>query len=349
MSNANNARHHVVIGSGVAGNQAAETLRQRDPDSRVTMITTSRLPFFNRYDLPRVFRGERDWRNFIIYPADYYRKNRITLRRATKVVGVDSGNRTLALEHKEVIAYDTLLVASGAGPYMPEELAEFRHLMHGFGGFKDAIQVAEALPPGGHAILLGGDTIGLDLARTLLDTGHRVTIVAGSHTFWPHEVTPEEWPEYLAALSRMGFTVIEAGKRGCITAIEQGAKGLSPRRVVFRDGSEIHGDVVMPFFGAMPSLDFMLGSGADIERGLLVSPDLRTTNESIWAAGDVCQIWTATERRYAFYHGWKNVRAMGELAAKNITGANETWVPSQDERLILTPDGRLHSPFWEYQ
>jgi NAD(P)H-nitrite reductase large subunit len=342
-------RHHVVIGSGVAGNQAAETLRSRDPDSRVTMITISRLPFFNRYDLPRVFRGERDWRRLVVYPADYYRRNRIALRRATKVVSVDSARQQLTLSHKEVIPFDTLLVASGARPYLPEELTEFRPLMHGFAGFREAVEVADALPKGGHLILLGGDTIGLDLGRTLLDTGYRVTVVAGPQAFWPHEVSAEERPALIDALKRMGFTVIDGQVRGCLHKIEAGAKGLPARRLVFSDGSECFGDVVMPFFGIQPSLDFMLGSGVDIERGLLVSPNLRTTNENIYAAGDVCQIWTDQERRYCFYHGWKNVRAMGELAARNVTGANEPWVPIQEERLQVTADGRIQSPFWEYQ
>lgn len=342
-------RHHIVIGSGVAGNQAAETLRQRDPDSRVTMITISRLPFFNRYDLPRVFRGERDWRRFIIYPADYYRKNRINLRRATRVVSVDSLAQTLTLEHKETIHFDSLLVASGAGAYLPEELAAFRPLLHGFGAFRDAVTVANALPDKGHAILLGGDTIGLDLARTLLDTGHRVTLVAGPYTFWPHEVSAEDRPRYIDALQRMGINVVEVNDCGAIASIEEGAKGLAARRIVFRDGSEISGDVVMSFFGVVPALDFMMKSGVDIERGLLVSPNLRTTNENIYAAGDVCQIWSDRDRRYNFYHGWKNVRAMGELAARNITGANEPWVPSHDETLRLSGDGKIQSPFWEYQ
>ena len=104
----------------------------------------------------------------------------------------------------------------------------------------------------------------------------------------------------------------------------------------------------MPFFGVAPALDFMLGSGVDIERGLLVQPSLRTTNEAIYAAGDVCQIWSDADKRYHFYHGWKNVRAMGELAARNITGADEPWVPIQDESLQLSADGRIRSPFWEY-
>ena len=342
-------RHHVVIGSGVAGNTAAETLRQHDPDSRVTMITISRLPFFNRYDLPRVFRGERDWRNLVIYPADYYRRNRIHLRRATRVENVDSARQMITLAHKEVIRFDTLLVASGASPYLPEELSEYRGLLHWFSGFREAVEVADVLPKGGHAVLLGGDTIGLDLGRTLLATGYRVTLVAGPGVFWPHEVAPADRPTFIAALIRMGFSVIDAQARGGIASIEQGAKGMPARRLVFNDRSECYGDVVMPFYGIQPSLDFMLGSGVDIERGLLVSPTLRTTNENIYAAGDVCQIWTDQVHHYCFYHGWKNVRAMGELAARNITGANESWASIQDESLRLTADGRIESPFWEYQ
>jgi NAD(P)H-nitrite reductase large subunit len=344
----NAPRHHVVVGSGVAGNQAAETLRSRDPESRVTMITVSKLPFFNRYDLPRVFRGERDWRKFIIYPAEYYLDNRISLRRATQVVSVDSARRTLFLAHNETLHFDTLLVASGASPYMPAELVEYRPQMHGFGSFRDAIAAADALPKDGHVILLGGDTIGLDLGRTLLDIGCRVTVVIEKHTFWPHEVSADERPRYIQALTDMGFEVVDAAARGQIAAVRAGEPGLAARRVLFRDGSEIHGDIVMPFFGVAPALDFMLGSGVDIERGLLVQPNLRTTNDAIYAAGDVCQIWSDADKRYRFYYGWKNVRAMGELAAHNVTGADEPWVPTQDEGLQLTADGRIHSPFWEY-
>jgi NAD(P)H-nitrite reductase large subunit len=342
------ARHHIVIGSGVAGNQAAETLRARDPESRVTMITVSKLPFFNRYDLPRVFRGERDWRKFVIYPSEYYLDNRISLRRATQVVGVDGASRTLTLAHNETLPFDTLLVASGASAYMPAELVDSRPLMHAFGSFRDAAIAADALPKGGHAILLGGDTIGLDLGRTLLEIGHRVTVVVEKHTFWPHELAAGERPRYIQALADMGFDVVDAAPRGQIAAVRAGESGRAARRVAFHDGTEIEGDIVMPFFGVAPALDFMLSSGVDIERGLLVQPNLRTTNEAIYAAGDVCQIWSDTEKRYRFYYGWKNVRAMGELAARNITGADEPWVPTQDESLHLTADGRIHSPFWEY-
>jgi NAD(P)H-nitrite reductase large subunit len=348
MAESKNARHHVVIGSGIAGSQAADTLRSREPDARVTILTLSSLLFYNRYDLPKVFRGHRDWREFLAYPAEYYKDKRIEVRRCSRVAGVDGSRRTILLDHKEEIRFDTLLVASGGRGYIPEELADFRPLMRGFSSYTEAVTAASEVPDKGHVIMLGGDMIGLDLARTLIDTRHRVTLVAGPQTFWPHEVTDQERPGLIAALEKMGVEVIEAHDAGGIASIEQGARGLSARRVLFNDGSEVHGDVVMPFFGLSPSVEFMLGSGTDIERGLLVNPALRTTCEGIYAAGDVCQIWSDAEKRYRFFYGWKNVRAMGDLAARNIAGGDEPWVPAQDEKLHIAADGSIQSAFWEY-
>jgi NAD(P)H-nitrite reductase large subunit len=341
-------RHHVVIGSGMSGSQAAETLRGREPDSRVTMITLSSLLFYNRNDLPKVFRGHRDWREFLVRPPQYYAERRITIRRASQVANVDAHRGRIALEHKEDIPFDTLLVASGGRSYIPEELADFRHLMHGFASFEQAISVANCLPEGGHAVMLGGDMFGLDLARTLVDTGYRVTLVTESHTFWPHEVSAEERLALIHLLTSAGIEIVESADVGGVVAIEEGAKGLSARRVRFRDGRELHADVVMPFYGLVPSVEFMLGSGVDIERGLLVSPGLRTTDERIYAAGNVCQIWSDDERRYRFYYGRKNVRTMGEIAARNMTGASETFVPALDEKEHIGPDGRIAPAFWEY-
>ncbi len=339
------ATHNVIIGNGSAGNGAAITLRERDPDSRITIITMSSLPFYNRYDLPRVFRGCHDWREILVHPPEYYDDNRITLRRNSRVTEVDGRSRSIAFAHNEVMHYDQLLVCAGGRGYLPEELSDYYGLMHGFGSFESAMIMQRALPKRGTAIMLGGDMIGLDLARTLVDVGHRVVLVANEYTFWPHRIDADERDGFIAALCHMGIEVMDGLKP---VAVEEGAAGKPARKVLFEDGSDLEGDVVMPFYGLVPTAEFMLKSGVDIERGLLVDPQLQTTDSHIWAAGDVCQIWSAEDKEYRFYYGWTNVRQMGEVAARNVTGADETFKGVGDERLHVGRDGHIHSPFWEY-
>jgi len=337
--------HNVIIGNGSAGNGAAITLRERDPDCRITIITMSSLPFYNRYDLPRIFEGYDDWREILAHPPSYYDDQAITLRRHSQVTEVDSRTQTISFAHNEKMRYDRLLVCAGGRGYLPEQLSDYRHLMHGFGSYEAAISVYKALPKGGSAIILGGDMIGLDLGRTLVATGYRVVVLADAFTFWPHRIASDERAGYLKALEHMGMEVADETSP---VSIEAGGKKEPAHRVVLEDGSGVAADVVLPFYGLVPLVEFMLRSGVDIERGLLVDPQLRTNNENIWAAGDVCQIWSDEEKAYRFFYGWSNVRAMGEVAARNMTGAAQAFMGTQDERLRIDEKGDIRSPYWEH-
>ncbi len=337
------ALHHVIIGSGSAGYAAAVTIRQRDPKARISLVTLSSLPFYNRYDLTQMFKGATDWRKLLAVPPKAYDDLGITLRRNSRVVRVDSTERTIAFAHNEVIAFDKLLVASGGGGYVPEVLAEFKPLLNGFGSYEQAAATVKALPGGATAVIIGGDMLGIDLALTLAETGRKVVLVVNDFTFWPHRVAAERRDELLAALAKIGIRTISGP---AVTGIEEGRGGK--RRIVrLDDGKSLEADAVLAFCGLSPLVDFMLGAGIDIERGLLVNPELRTTNEAIWAAGDVCQIWSDTAKDYKFYHGWKNVRVMGELAARNMTGGHEAFVAGEDAGIRLD-NGRLQSSFWEH-
>ena len=142
------AIHNVIIGNGSAGNGAAVTLRERDPDCRITIITMGSLPFYNRYDLPRVFRGCYDWREILVHPLSYYDDQNITLRRNSRVTDVDGRNRAVVFAHNETMHYDRLLVCAGGQGYLPEELSDYRGLMNGFSSFEAAISTYKALPAG---------------------------------------------------------------------------------------------------------------------------------------------------------------------------------------------------------
>ena len=79
-----------------------------------------------------------------------------------------------------------------------------------------------------------------------------------------------------------------------------------------------------------------------------MNTNLRTTDENIWAAGDVCQIWSAEENQYRFYYGWKNVKKMGEITARNMTGDDVVWKTTSDEQLFIDEKGHVVSPYWQH-
>ncbi len=335
--------HHVIIGSGSAGFGAAMTLRQGDQDCRITMITMDGLPFYHRFDLPKVFRGHHDWRQLLDVPPSHYDEMRIKLRRRSRVVDVDGANQTIALAHQEKVSYDRLLVCAGGRGYLPENLTGYVDLLHGFGSFEAAMGVYRDLPKGGRVVMIGGDMIGIDLLLALLETGYQVTLITNAQTFWPHELTKKQRAPLLDALRNKGAEVIE-GQRP--VGIQRVNSGNPARAVALDSGEEVAGDVVMSFCGLASSVEFMLGADVDIERGLLVNPELRTSNKTIWAAGDVCQIWHDKEKAYKFYHGWKNVRVMGELAARNMLGAHDIFDIYVKETIGVGKDGEIQSTFW---
>ncbi len=140
------SQHYVIIGNGVAGNEAAHHLRERDPNSRITIVTAGRLLFYNRYQLPRMFHDTCDWRDFLVHPPEYYDDNRIVVRRNSLVTYVDAARKTLMLAHKEELSYDALLVASGGSAYLPAELADSAHLLDSFHTYRDACKVRDRGP-----------------------------------------------------------------------------------------------------------------------------------------------------------------------------------------------------------
>jgi NAD(P)H-nitrite reductase large subunit len=337
--------HFVIIGNGITGSRAADVLRKRDPQARITLVTGDATLFYNRFDLPDVFEGKHDWVDYLVNPPAYYEDNHINVRRKTLVTEVDTHNHRLMLSHREPLSYDSLLIATGGANNIPVRLLDMIPLMHPFNNIRSAMNLYKALPSGGTAIMLGGDVVGLDLARRLTKHGYRVILVAGERTCWPHEVDPQQWPQYRAGLEKLGLEVIDNVQA---VKIEAGRKPAARRTVTLSDGTKVQGDVVLPFYGLAPSVDFVSQAGIDIERGILVDTHLKTTHDNIWAAGDACQIWSQEHNDYRFYHGWKNVKAMGETAACNMTGEVIAFSSVVDESLHLRSNGTLHSPYWEH-
>ncbi len=204
------------------------------------------------------------------------------------------------------------------------------------------------MPKGGRAIVLGGDMYGVSLARKLVELGFHVTLVPYERTFWPHPVEAEELPQFLDALAAFGIEVFEGVKPGDGVRIEkvETVEGAGhPKRVAFTDGGVISGDIVLPFFGTLPAVDFMHGAGVEIEHGIHVDDTLRTANEAIWAIGDACQLGPTAGATAYIHYCREDVTAMANVAALNMTGDRAKLGPLHQERLGINERGELVSPY----
>jgi nitrite reductase (NADH) large subunit len=341
------ATRYVIVGNGVAGNRAAEILRERDPDSRITIVTSGTFLLYRRDDLYRVLDGHNDWREYLVHPPSFYEERRIDVRRQSKVVSVESEARKIVLTTGETVSYDTLLVATGGMRYTPQHLEDWAEELDFLDSYRQAIEARKTLPKGGKAIILGGDIKGLRLARELAQIGFEVALLPYDRTFWPHKVTPNESLRFLKAISGKGVSIVSGvniEKDIIVERIERARRCKYAKRIHLSDGRTIEGDLILSYFGALPMVDFMFTAGVEIEHGIRVDQQLKTANAHIYAAGLAAQT-KRLQPGETFFYTPETVRHMGEVAAINMTGGEAKFEPPPVAELTLDNKGELISPY----
>ena len=108
--------HFVVIGNGPAGNQAAQTLKEKAPEARVTLISKEREGYYKPCLLPEYMAGKITEDQIYLSTVDAYKEKGIKLRSGQEVVDVKPRRREIVLDHKEVLRFDGLILAVGGRP-----------------------------------------------------------------------------------------------------------------------------------------------------------------------------------------------------------------------------------------
>ena len=310
------AEHYVIIGNGVAANRAADVLREGDPDGKVTLVSDEFVPFYYRHLLRDYVTGDLEESQLLVRPASYYPEHRIRLRLGQRVVKVDLDSRTLYLKHMEKLQYTRLLLCVGSKARIPEVHYQYRQHFTVLKTLTDARALRARFADLKHVLMVGGDLVSVRCAARFLKRGKRVTFLIDKDAFWPLECTPERRAELTAGLARRGAEVIDNDVMSGVEPLPGG--GYEVRT---RGGLRVPCDLVGAFFGLVPDVDFLMGSGLDVERGILVDEHLRTNVEDVYAAGDCAQVYNPDLRNWWVSIGWGNAERLGEVAARNLLGS----------------------------
>lgn len=316
--------HFVIIGNGPAGNKAALTLRDEIPEARITLISRHRGGSYMPYLLPHLVAGKIEEEDLYAFSPGSYKDSGIKLRCGQEVVGVDLDRRECLLDHREQLSFDGLIIAVGGRPRIPEHVFVFQDLMLTLKTIEDARVWINRLKSSESILIIGGDLTSLSFTKELVRMGKRVCVALNEDAFWPLRFTERLFEEVSARLSEKGVEVLRHAE---IAGMSRHSDGLL---AVEMEEGEIIVNLVGAFFGLVPDVRFLSGSGLKIDRGILVDEYLNTGFEGVYATGDCAQIYHPEILDYWVSVGHDNAVALGQTAALNLAGEKKKAMPSSE-------------------
>ena len=306
--------HFVVIGNGPAGNKAALTLKEKAPESRVTLISRDQEGSYKPCFLPDFIAGKIEEEQIYVTSLSSYGDKGIKLRSGQEVVDINPRKKEIVLDHKEVLRFDGLVIAVGGRPRIPEPLLIFRDLMMTLKTLEDAKAWIERLSRVDRVLIIGGDLTSLSVTRALIALGKEVYFMLDENAFWPLRCDEAMFQIVSDRLSLKGVKTFHNCK---LKGIAQHSEHVLEVRI---GEDTLKVGLVGAFFGLTPDIGFLARSGLPLDRGLLVNETLNTGFEGIYATGDCAQVFHPEIRDYWVSIGHANAIALGRTAALNLLG-----------------------------
>jgi NADPH-dependent 2,4-dienoyl-CoA reductase/sulfur reductase-like enzyme len=273
----------VVVGASVAGVAACEALRGAGFEGELVVVGAEAEPPYDRPPLSKqLLVGAMERHELALREPAALAALRLEPRLGTRAHWLDGSRRTLGLDGVETLAYDGLVVATGASarrlPGQPEVpgVCVLRTLA-------DALAIRQGLREGGRVVVVGAGFIGLEVASAARALGCRVTVVeAGPHPM--SRVLPAEVAGLFGDLHARNDVGLLCG-RG-VARLETARERIAG--VSLDDGSFVPCELVVVGVGATPNTDWLAGSGIEVRDGVRCDATLRAA-PLVYACGDVAR------------------------------------------------------------
>ncbi len=269
---------YVIIGGGIASLSAARAIRSRDKTGAITMVCGENHPPYSRPSLPGVMADGLSFESLLLEGDLWYAENRVALLLGKRVLSIDAGARSLALDDGAVLPYTKLLLATGSQPFNPVKSAPGAIPVLSLRSYEDAAALG-ADCAGKRVVVVGGGILGLEAACALHARGAHVTVVELGPRLLSIQADAAVSAMIESKLYEMGMTVI-TGKS---------VDSATPAGALLSDGAAMAADVVLASLGVRSDVSLALAIGLDLSRGIVVDAHMRTSHPDIWAAGDCAE------------------------------------------------------------
>jgi NADPH-dependent 2,4-dienoyl-CoA reductase/sulfur reductase-like enzyme len=312
----------VIVGAGLAGAKAAETLREEGFDGPVVLVGAEPERPYERPPLSKQYLlGAADRDSAFVHPAGWYAEHDVDLRTATRAVGLDPDRHRVDLESGETLEYAALLLATGSSARRLGSPGAELDGVHVLRTLADADRLRSELSAGGRRlVVVGGGWIGLEVAAAARHHGNAVTVVEPRPTPL-FAVLGAEMGDLFARLHRRHGVDLRTG-----TTV-QALQGTAGRveGVLLDDGDLLPADLVLVGVGAVPNTELAAAGGLRLDDGVVVDSALRTSAPDVYAAGDIARLPSSRADRGIRVEHWANALHGGPAAARAMLGQQVTY------------------------
>ncbi|WP_127126305.1 NAD(P)/FAD-dependent oxidoreductase [Georgenia sp. SYP-B2076] len=305
------ARNVVIAGASVAGLSAADALRDGGFDGSVTILSDERELPYDRPPLSKeLLSAPEQPEPVALRPAEHYAAKRLDLRLGHAAVGLDIDRRFVVTSDGAALPWDAVVIATGSRPKplrtaggaalpvlrTPQDLR--------------ALRLAAALY--GDVTLVGSSFIGLEIAASLRARGVDVTVFGAT----PLPLGDVVGPEVAADIRDLHVSHGVSMRTGVQVLSVDGGPGAYTLHL--SDGTEHHAPHVVAGIGVQPNDEWLVGSGVELDAGVLCDAAGRTNVPGVYAAGDIAHFEHPLLGGRTHVDHWTNAVQQGRLVAANI-------------------------------
>lgn len=304
----------IVIGGGVAGHRAAIELSRCAPAATIDLVSDeSALPYERPPLSKELLHGSKTAEEIVLSGVTSYAQNNIRYHPGTRVTAIDRDAKQIVTQTGDVLPYDRLLIATGSRARRLPAKCVGDARVHYLRTLEDAAALRQQMSAGRRIVVVGGGFIGLEVAASAVRSGCRVTILESQQRVLSRGMPAlvSEWVDRLHRAQGVDIRLLTD-----VSSMRQQRSAVA----IAGTGWEIEADIVVAGIGAEPNVELAAAAGLDTGGGLVVDAQCRTSDPSIFGAGEVTShpVMHGKPRRI---ESWKSSAEQGSIAAQAMVGA----------------------------
>ncbi len=312
---------YLIVGGGVAGTTAAETLRQNDKNCSIAIVSDEPYRFYSRIMLskPNFFLEKIPFDNIWLKKESWYSENNIEFLAGVKAVKLDPAAKVVEFDNSEKVSYSKLLLALGGSARRwpvpgadKEGIAYLRNL-------EEAKKLIAWVKTSKKAIAVGSGFVSFEMCEMMKLAGLDVTLVMREPYYWYPLLDEKSGAMIERDLQKAGVNILRNSE------VAEVLGGQRIEGVVLKDGTGLECQLAVVGIGLESNLEWVKQAGIEVNRGILANEYLETNLSEIYAAGDIAEFNDIVLNERIQLANWANAQNQGKVAALNMLGKKQVF------------------------